>query len=156
MNLNPFLMIVMHVHSMVSKLMIDGKLHGSRHQSTSTTAMQNAEPSRLRSLAMQFADKASIMHAGPQRCQQVVSKLMMDEKLHGSWDQPTSTIVMHNAKPSRLQSLAMQFADKAATMVDLNERALTLRTGGLRDSEDDMGRGYQEGGGSRRSVCRPC
>ena len=81
----------------------------------------------------------------------IVSKLMMDEKLHGSWDQPTSTIVMHNAEPSRLQSLAMQFADKAATMVDLNERALTLRTGGLRDSEDDMGRGYQEGGGSRRS-----
>ena len=80
----------------------------------------------------------------------IVSKLMMDEKLHGSWDQPTSTIVMHNAEPSRLQSLAMQFADKAATIVDLNERALTLRTGGLRDGEDDMGRGYQEGGGSRR------
>lgn len=86
----------------------------------------------------------------------IVSKLMMDEKLHGSWDQPTSTIVMHNAEPSRLQSLAMQFADKAATMVDLNERALTLRTGGLRDSEDDMGRGYQEGGASRRSVRLLC
>ncbi len=80
----------------------------------------------------------------------IVSKLMMDDKLHGSWDQPTSTIVMHNAEPSRLQSLAMQFADKAGTMVDLNERALTLRTGGMRDSEDDMGRGYQEGGGGRR------
>ncbi|DBA87382.1 hypothetical protein WJX77_002170 [Trebouxia sp. C0004] len=80
----------------------------------------------------------------------IVSKLMMDDKLHGSWDQPTSTIVMHNAEPSRLQSLAMQFADKAATMVDLNERALTLRTGGMRESEDDMGRGYQEGGGGRR------
>ena len=79
-----------------------------------------------------------------------MSKLMMDDKLHGSWDQPTSTIVMHNAEPSRLQSLAMQFADKAATMVDLNERALTLRTGGMRESEDDMGRGYQEGGGGRR------
>ena len=83
----------------------------------------------------------------------IVSKLMMDEKLHGSWDQPTSTIVMHNAEPSRLQSLAMQFADKAATIVDLNERALTLRTGGLRDGEDDVGRGYQEGGGSRRYAC---
>ena len=61
---------------------------------------------------------------------------------------------MHNAQPRRLQSLALQFAEKAATMVDLNERALVMRTGGMRDTEDE-GRGgnYGEGNfGSRRYV----
>ena len=77
---------------------------------------------------------------------------MLQAALQGSWDQPTATIVMHNAQPRRLQSLALQFAEKAATMVDLNERALVMRTGGMRDTEDE-GRGgnYGDGNfGSRR------
>ncbi len=45
------------------------------------------------------------------------------------------------------QALAEGFAERAAGLVDLNERALTLRTGGLRGEEDDAGpRGpYQDG-----------
>ena len=61
---------------------------------------------------------------------------MIAEELQGSWDQPTRTIVMHNLEATRLQQLALQFADKAAVVVDLNERALALRTGGLRDNDD--------------------
>jgi len=46
-----------------------------------------------------------------------------------------------------VQALAEGFAERAAGLVDLNERALTLRTGGLRGEDDDAGpRGsYQDG-----------
>ncbi len=60
---------------------------------------------------------------------------------------------------SVLQALAEGFAERAAGLVDLNERALTLRTGGLRGEEDDAGpRGpYQDGQYSgNRGGCAPC
>ena len=43
----------------------------------------------------------------------IVSKMMIAEDLHGSWDQPTRTIVMHSIEATKVQSLAGQFADKA-------------------------------------------
>jgi hypothetical protein len=49
-------------------------------------------------LAAMFDLPAKEVHA-------VVSKMMMDEDLAGSWDQPTATIVMHASNPSRLQVL---------------------------------------------------
>lgn len=44
----------------------------------------------------------------------VVSKMMMEEGFAGSWDQPTRSVVMHNAQPSRLQTLASELSDRAA------------------------------------------
>lgn len=79
---------------------------------------------------------------------------MIDEVLAGSWDQPTSTIVMHDTQPTRLQDLCAQFTEKAGVLVDLNERALQMRTGGQRDADEEGGR-FGEGGsfqGSRRCV----
>ncbi len=87
----------------------------------------------------------------------IVSKMMMEEQLSGSWDQPTRTIVMHSTCATRMQTLATAFADKAANLVDLNERALTLRTGGLRDEGgDEGGRGYDQGGFQGGRRCEPC
>ncbi|KAK9861015.1 hypothetical protein WJX84_011860, partial [Apatococcus fuscideae] len=80
-----------------------------------------------------------------ERVHGIVSKMMMDEGLQGSWDQPTRTIVMHSAMPTRLQALATEFADKASMLVDLNERALALRTGGLSAADDEGGEGGQGG-----------
>ncbi|KAL6745259.1 eukaryotic translation initiation factor 3c [Haematococcus lacustris] len=94
----------------------------------------------------------------------IVSKMMIAEELQGSWDQPTRTIVMHSMDASRMQQLAVQFADKALVLVDLNERALAYRTGGLRDNDDEGGRGRrgqaweteegQQGRGGSRHLAR--
>ena len=53
---------------------------------------------------------------------------------------------------ARLQAAGASLAQRAAFLLDLNERALTLRTGGLRDEEgaEDgrrRGRGGGRGGG---------
>src|SRR5689334_15327601 len=48
---------------------------------------------------------------------------------------------MHHEEPTRLQALSAAFADKAAMLVDLNERALALRTGVLHGADDE-----EEGG----------
>ena len=63
--------------------------------------------------------------------------MMTRQELHGSWDQPTSTIVIRNVEASRLQQLAGQVAERAMTLVELNERALALRSGSLRADDDD-------------------
>lgn len=95
-----------------------------------------------------------------------MSRLIADDGLPASHDQPTGTIVVHHVEPTRLQvgasacapaclpqqglqavlervgsvlvrhaphfrlqTLAGTFSDKASLLVDLNERALAMRTG---------------------------
>jgi len=60
----------------------------------------------------------------------LVSKMMINEELMACWDQPTNAIVMHQSEPTRLQTLALQFAEKAAVFVENNEKLLDVRTGG--------------------------
>lgn len=44
-------------------------------------------------------------------------------------DDPTQTVVMHRSEPSRLQSLALQLADKINNFVESNERILETKQG---------------------------
>lgn len=104
---------------------------------------------QYRSLSL---DQLCTMFGMPEkRVYSIVSKMMIAEELHGSWDQPTRTIVMHAVEANAVQSLALQFADKAQLLVELNERAYAYRTGGLRDDDDGGGGG---GGGGRRGGRR--
>ena len=75
---------------------------------------------------------------------------MIEGILSGSWDQPTASIVMHDTQPTKLQDLAAHFTEKAGVLVDLNERALQLRTGGQRGGDDEEGGRYQDNFNQRR------
>jgi len=54
-----------------------------------------------------------------------------DVCIQASLDEPTQSVVMHRTEPSRLQSLALQLAEKMASLVDQNERSLEVKTTGL-------------------------
>jgi len=77
----------------------------------------------LGTLAEMFELPKNIVHS-------IVSKMMIPEELHASWDQPTESIIMHKVEPTRLQYLAVQFSEKVAVVVESNERLLDTRTGG--------------------------
>jgi translation initiation factor 3 subunit C len=80
----------------------------------------------------------------------VVSKMMINRELYASWDQPTETIVLRKVEPNTLQVMALQFAEKAATLVDANERLLDAQSGshGYKDEYWKSGDNDKRGGGN--------
>ncbi|XP_043257448.1 eukaryotic translation initiation factor 3 subunit C isoform X2 [Colletes gigas] len=73
-------------------------------------------------LAEMFQLKRSIVHS-------IISKMIFNEELMASLDDPTETVVMHRSEPSRLQSLALQLNDKVNNFVDSNERIFEMKQG---------------------------
>ncbi|XP_046685808.1 eukaryotic translation initiation factor 3 subunit C-like [Homalodisca vitripennis] len=61
----------------------------------------------------------------------IISKMIINEELMASLDDPTQTVVMHRSEPSRLQSLALQLADKVNNLVESNERIFEMKQGKL-------------------------
>ncbi|KAJ7373993.1 Eukaryotic translation initiation factor 3 subunit C, partial [Desmophyllum pertusum] len=84
----------------------------------------------LYTLAEMFDLPPSVVHS-------TISKMIINEELQASWDEPTQTVVMHRgAEPSLLQSLALQLADKVSNLVENNERIYDTRHGGFVQFKD--------------------
>jgi len=58
----------------------------------------------------------------------IVSKMAWNEELSASIDQVSNVVVLHHVQPSKLQSLALAFAEKASGFVESNEKLLEAKT----------------------------
>ena len=102
--------------------------------------------------SLSLAQLSAMFSMSKNECHSVVSKMIINNQLYASWDQPTETIVMRKVEPTSLQVMALQFAEKTANLVEANERLLDAQSGssGYRDDNwkrgDGDGQGYNRGG----------
>uniref|UniRef100_A0A3Q0S960 Eukaryotic translation initiation factor 3 subunit C n=1 Tax=Amphilophus citrinellus TaxID=61819 RepID=A0A3Q0S960_AMPCI len=84
----------------------------------------------------------------------IISKMIINEELMASLDQPTQTVVMHRTEPTSLQNMALQLAEKLGSLVENNERVFDLKQGvyggyfnrDQKSSYQQKQSGYQRGG----------
>lgn len=77
----------------------------------------------------------------------VAARMIYNGEVAGRLEEPTASIVLQRSPPTRLQALALEFADRVAEVVEGNERALAVRTGQDRWGERDGDRGFRGGAG---------
>uniref|UniRef100_A0A7N8YJX7 Eukaryotic translation initiation factor 3 subunit C n=1 Tax=Mastacembelus armatus TaxID=205130 RepID=A0A7N8YJX7_9TELE len=86
----------------------------------------------------------------------IISKMIINEELMASLDQPTQTVVMHRTEPTSLQNMALQLAEKLGSLVENNERVFDLKQGvyGGYFNRDQKGVYQQKQGGYQRGGYR--
>lgn len=78
----------------------------------------------------------------------IISKMVINEELMASLDEPTETVIMHRTEPTRLQALALQLSEKVGNLVENNERILEIKQGNFffnknQNQQQNQG-GYQQ------------
>jgi len=106
--------------------------------------------------AMSLEELANIFELPQNHVHGLVSKMIFNKEIQASWDQPTGTLVLHKAQPSRLQLLALQLAEKTGVLVENNERLMeAAKPGGYGYKFDSKGgKGVYDSrrqGGARRT-----
>nr|CAD7456839.1 unnamed protein product [Timema tahoe] len=86
----------------------------------------------MSTLAEMFELDLTIVHS-------TISKMIINEELMASLDDPTQTVVMHRSEPTRLQALALQLTDKVNNFVDANERIFEMKQGNFFNRSGNQG-----------------
>lgn len=81
-----------------------------------------------------------------------VSKMIWNDELAASLDQVHGVVVLHRVEPSKLQTLALMLADKAANMLDGNERSLEQKTAQSEKNAANSGGLGSSAGQDKRAV----
>ncbi|CAF1668714.1 unnamed protein product [Adineta ricciae] len=59
----------------------------------------------------------------------IVSKMIINEELMASLEEPNQTVIMHHTDPSRTQALSLQLVEKIFQLYEQNEKIVNLRGG---------------------------
>ncbi|KHJ78883.1 PCI domain protein [Oesophagostomum dentatum] len=72
---------------------------------------------------------ATLFELDKNQVHSVISKMIIQEELSATLDEPTDCLMMHRVEPSRLQMIALNLTDKLQQLADNNEQILEPRTG---------------------------
>ncbi|CAF4342728.1 unnamed protein product, partial [Rotaria magnacalcarata] len=59
----------------------------------------------------------------------IISKMIINEELMASLEEPNQTVVMHHTDPSRTQALSLQLVEKVFQLYEQNEKLVHFRNG---------------------------
>lgn len=76
----------------------------------------------LDKLAASYELERAVVHS-------TISKMIINEELAASMDEPSQCAIMHRTDPTHLQSLALQLSEKVQALVDYNEKLMEMKSG---------------------------
>ncbi|NP_001171836.1 eukaryotic translation initiation factor 3 subunit C [Saccoglossus kowalevskii] len=91
----------------------------------------------LSTLSEMFELEKHIVHS-------TISKMIINEELMASWDEPSECVVMHRCEPTRLQSMALQLSEKVSILVESNEKQMEMKQGNFYHRQQNRGDGQQQ------------
>jgi len=72
---------------------------------------------------------SNLFQLDTQRIYAIISKMIIQEELSATLDEPTDSLIMHRMEPSRLQLLALAYTEKLTQLADSNEQMVEPRFG---------------------------
>jgi len=73
----------------------------------------------------------------------VVAKMIINQELAASMDEPTKTVVLHRTEPTRLQSMLLQLSDKVNILRETSDRTFETKIQGGPGTMGPGGKGRQ-------------